>query len=136
MRAVGANSWRMSHNPSTPIMLDILDSLGIIVWDENREFGNNPIWVQNQKDMVRRDRNHPSVMAWSFCNEGGCNHQNQDEMIGKQFRNVSYEEDPYRLVTANMNGDIGGELSMVIDIQGFSHRHGKDFDSNSQANLL
>ena len=129
MRAVGANSWRMSHNPPTPIMLDILDSLGIIVWDENREFGNNPIWVQNQKDMVRRDRNHPSVMAWSFCNEGGCNHQNQDEMIGKQFRNVSYEEDPYRPVTANMNGDIGGGLSMVIDIQGFSHRHGKDFDS-------
>ena len=129
MRAVGANSWRMSHNPPIPVMLDILDHIGVIVWDENREFGNNSIWVQNQKDMVRRDRNHPSVMTWSFCNEAGCNHGNDDENIGNQFKQVSKEEDPYRPVTANQNGDIGGGLSKVIDVQGFSHRNGDVFDS-------
>ena len=129
MRAVGANSWRMSHNPPIPVMLDILDRIGVIVWDENREFGNNSIWVQNQKDMVRRDRNHPSVMAWSFCNERGCNYGNDDEKIGNEFKQVSKEEDSYRPVTANQNGDIGGGLSKVIDVQGFSHRNGDVFDS-------
>ena len=129
MRAVGANSWRMSHNPPIPVLLDILDTLGILVWDENREFGNDNVWVQNQRDMVRRDRNHPSVMVWSFCNEVGCNHGDEDEAIGTMFANVSKEEDPYRPVTANQNGDIGEGLSKVIDIQGFSHRHNDVFET-------
>ena len=130
MRAVGANSWRMSHNPPIPVMLDILDYLGVIVWDENREFGDNSIWVENQKNMVKRDRNHPSIMVWSFCNEAGCNlASNNEDIVGQEFRNVSYDEDVFRPVTANMNGKIGDGLTQVIDIQGFSHRGGGDFDS-------
>ena len=128
MRAVGANSWRMSHNPPIPIMLDIMDNVGVIVWDENREFGNNPIWVANQRNMVRRDRNHPSVMAWSFCNEGGCN-AGDSVPVAKQFRDISKIADPNRPVTANMIGDFGGDLSSVIDVQGFSHKPGQVFDS-------
>ena len=34
MRAVGANAWRMSHNPPFPVMLNILDNIGVVVWDE------------------------------------------------------------------------------------------------------
>ena len=127
MRAVGANAWRMSHNPPIPVMLDILDRLGIVVWDENREFGDNNVWVMNQRDMVKRDRNHPSIMAWSFCNEGGCDPSSQKE-AGEKFRDVSYDEDSFRPVTANMNGKIGGDLSQIIDVQGFSHRGGSNFD--------
>jgi hypothetical protein len=129
MRAVGANSWRMSHNPPIPKMLDILDNLGIIVWNENRVFGNSSIWVENQRDMVRRDRNHPSIMAWSFCNEGGCNRGDTEGAIGKEFRDVSYAEDANRPVTANMNGHIGDGLTSVIDVQGFSHQGGNVFDN-------
>ena len=128
MRAVGANSWRMSHNPPIPVMLDIMDNIGIIVWDENREFGNNSIWVANQRNMVRRDRNHPSVMAWSFCNEGGCNRGDDEQNIAQQFAAVSKDADPYRPVTANMNSHIGDGLTSEIDVQGFSHRPGSVFD--------
>ena len=128
MRAVGANSWRMSHNPPIPILLDILDTLGILVWDENREFGSDLILVQNQRDMVKRDRNHPSVAAWSFCNEGNCDIDSKDKNIGLAFANVSKEEDPYRPVTANQNGDLGGNLREIIDIQGLSHRQGDVYD--------
>jgi beta-galactosidase/beta-glucuronidase len=38
-RAVGANVWRMSHNPYHPPLYDILDALGTTVWDENRDLG-------------------------------------------------------------------------------------------------
>ena len=131
MRAVGANAWRMSHNPPIPVMLDIMDSIGVLVWDENREFGNNPIWVANQGNMVRRDRNHPSVMAWSFCNEGGCN-PGDSVPVAKQFVEVSKEADPNRPVTANMIGDFGGALSSQIDLQGFSHKSGNVFDTFHQ----
>ena len=128
MRAVGANSWRMSHNPPVPAMLDILDYIGIVVWDENRLMGNNTHWIKNQRDMVRRDRNHPSVMAWSFCNEAECSF-GYDQAVAEEFKEVSKKEDPYRPVTANQNGNIGNALSTTIDVQGFSHRNGDIFDS-------
>ena len=129
MRAVGANSWRMSHNPPIPVMLDILDRTGVIVWDENREFGNNSIWVQNQQDMVRRDHNHPSVMAWSFCNEVGCSLGDNEEDIAIEFKKVSYKEDMYRPVTGNMNVNIGDGLTSQVDVQGMSHQTGDVFDT-------
>ena len=129
MRAVGANSWRMSHNPPIPVMLDIMDNIGIIVWDENREFGNSSIWIANQKNMVMRDRNHPSVMIWSFCNEAGCVRGNEEGDIARAFKAVSKQADPTRQVSANMNSDIGGGLTSQLDVQGFSHQNGSIFDN-------
>ena len=131
MRAVGANSWRMSHNPPFPVMLDILDNIGVIVWDENRNFGPNPIWVQDQKDMVKRDRNHPSIMAWSFCNEAGCGSGDKNG-ASTSFAAVSKQVDPFRPVTANMFNSIDSNLSKTIDVQGFSHQGGSVFDNFHQ----
>ena len=132
MRAVGANSWRMSHNPPLPMMLDILDNLGVVVWDENREFGDSPLWIQNQRDMVRRDRNHPSVMIWSFCNEAGCSNGNNND-APVEFTAASKEEDPFRPVSANMFSRDGGQtFSKAIDVQGFSHVQGSVFDQYHQ----
>jgi hypothetical protein len=127
MRAVGANAWRMSHNPPFPIMLDILDNIGVVVWDENRNYGPNPTWIQDQKDMVRRDRNHPSIMAWSFCNEAGCYRGDKNGAAGN-FSEVSKQEDPFRPVTANSFFTTTSDLANTVDVQGFSHIEGKDFD--------
>lgn len=134
LKAVGGNSWRMSHNPPIPALLDILDRVGVVVWDENREYGNNTVWVLNQRDMVRRDRNHPSVMVWSFCNEAGCmnTHGADPEEVGEMFRKVSKDEDPYRPVSANMIGQFGDGLSHALDVQGFSHRNKAVFDQFHQ----
>lgn len=82
LRAVGANSWRMAHNPPIPARLDFTDALGMTVLDENRNYGGTDGqggfsrqtgWQQvaDMGDLVQRDRNRASVMAWSFCN-GGC----------------------------------------------------------------
>ena len=48
---MGANGWRMSHNPPNPILLDYTDKY------ENRNFGNMSVWFQDQSDMILRDRN-------------------------------------------------------------------------------
>jgi len=37
--------------------------------DENRLFENKSAFVDNMGALVKRDRNHPSVVIWSFCNE-------------------------------------------------------------------
>ena len=70
LRAVGGNGWRMSHNPPTPGLLDILDRVGVVVMDETRIMNTDNISVMNMGAMVRRDRNHPSITIWSYCNEG------------------------------------------------------------------
>ncbi len=82
LRAVGGNSWRMAHNPPCPTRLDFMDRLGALAIDENRDYGgqkgqggytNETVDQElvDMADLVRRDRSHPSVMIWSFCNEGG-----------------------------------------------------------------
>lgn len=38
LRGVGGNTWRTSHNPYRPAVYDILDAVGVLVWDENRDF--------------------------------------------------------------------------------------------------
>ena len=71
-RGVGGNGRRTSHNPPAPTLLDIYDRVGVVVMDENRLFDNVTKYVENMGTLVKRDRNHPSVVIWSFCNEGGC----------------------------------------------------------------
>ena len=50
----------MSHNPPNPELLDATDREGFMVWDENRMFGDFSQWYEDQADMIKRDRNHPS----------------------------------------------------------------------------
>lgn len=46
-RGVGGNGRRMSHNPPEPFMLDIYDRVGMVVMDENRDFGDAYEYVLN-----------------------------------------------------------------------------------------
>ncbi len=45
LKEMGANGWRMSHNPPTPELLDACDRLGMLVMDENRHLGDTPIRI-------------------------------------------------------------------------------------------
>ena len=118
-RAVGGNGRRTSHNPPDPAMLDIYDRIGVVVMDENRLFDNNSAYVTNMGAMVKRDRNHPAVVIWSFCNEAGC--EGAHETGGPAFREIAYRFDGSRPTLANMF-TFGDLLSNTIDVQGFSHQ--------------
>ena len=125
-RSVGGNGRRTSHNPPNPETLDIYDRLGIVVMDENRLFANDTAFVNNMGDLVRRDRNHPSVVIWSFCNEAGC--EGGQETGGPRFKAVTYAEDGSRPVLANMF-TFNDLLSRTIDVQGFSHQSREKLDN-------
>ena len=71
LQEMGCNSLRTSHNPPTPELLDACDELGMLVFDETRMMSSNPEGLSQFKNLVRRDRNHPSVFMWSMGNEEG-----------------------------------------------------------------
>jgi hypothetical protein len=124
-RAVGGNGRRTSHNPPDISILDIYDRIGIVVMDENRLFANNTKYVTNMGALVKRDRNHPSVVIWSFCNEAGC--EGSHETGGPRFSEITHKYDGSRPTLANMF-TFGDLLSNTIDVQGFSHQSRSKLD--------
>ncbi len=119
-RAMGANFHRMSHNPYRKSLYDTLDRLGVMVWDESRDFG--PSYVHQMADMVRRDRNHASVVTWSLCNEIECLNT---PSVGEAMVAFAKELDPMRATTANSNRADG--LGAIITVQGLSHENVSQF---------
>ena len=89
MKQFGFNAVRTSHYPNDPALLDLADELGLYVIDEadieSHAFQSTlcddsrflAAWVDRVSRMVQRDRNHPSVIAWSLGNESGhgANHE-------------------------------------------------------------
>jgi len=69
LKEMGDNGYRTSHNPPTPELLEACDRLGMLVMDENRLLGSDAANIDRLTRLVRRDRNHPSVVIWSIANE-------------------------------------------------------------------
>ncbi|XP_054610990.1 beta-glucuronidase isoform X2 [Dunckerocampus dactyliophorus] len=79
MKWLGANSFRTSHYPYAEEILQMCDRHGIVVIDECpgvgindiRSFGNASLahHLHVMDELVRRDKNHPSVVMWSVANE-------------------------------------------------------------------
>jgi beta-galactosidase/beta-glucuronidase len=142
LRSSGGNAWRMAHNPPIPFRLDIMDRIGMLAMDENRDYGGHvgqggitdetvEQEVVDMGDMVQRDRSHPSVMIWSFCNEVGCNNESSAAL----FRAISYFYDGSRGTTQNSRGKGDHPLSAKsLDVQGFSHDKSAEFDSYHKNN--
>jgi beta-galactosidase len=69
-REFNCNVVRCSHYPQNEAFLDACDELGLMVWQETPgwQYIGGPAYedlvVQNVEDMIRRDRNHPSVIIW------------------------------------------------------------------------
>lgn len=81
LKDMGCNAIRCSHNPPAPELLDLCDELGFLVMDESFDMWRKrksahdysryfDRWHERDlDDLVRRDRNHPSVIMWSIGNE-------------------------------------------------------------------
>ena len=112
LKAMGVNSIRSSHNPPAPELLNMCDTMGLIVMDESfdmwrRKKTQNDYarffdeWHERDlTDLILRDRNHPSILMWSIGNE-----------VLEQWS--SAEADTLTLEQANLILDAGHDASTL-----------------------
>ncbi len=136
MKSMGVNALRTAHNPPEPEWLEICDRMGILVqveaFDEwqlgkvangyNKHFDE---WhEQDLREMIRRDRNHPSVIMWSIGNE--ILEQNREDgwKLAKHLNDICHEEDNTRPTTAGFNyypAPYKNKLAFHVDVVGLNY---------------
>ena len=143
LTAAGVNAIRTAHNPPAPELLDLCDEMGLLVMDEafdewrsgktrggySRFFDE---WYERDlRDLVERDRNHPSVILWSIANEiaeqGGrtpeANEANR--ALARRMAELIYSEDSSRAITCGghqLSSTNNLYTSGALDVIGLNYR--------------
>jgi beta-galactosidase len=147
LQEMGSNALRTSHNPPAPEFLDIADRLGFMVLDEifdcwnSRKTTNDfhlifDDWHEpDLRSFLRRDRNHPSVIAWSFGNEVGEQSSAAGGSTAQMLRDIVRDEDPTRLTTVAMNSaSASSSLANVLDIESLNYQ-GEGLGTSTQGSF-
>jgi len=124
LKEIGVNANRCSHNPPSNEFLEACDRNGILVMDENRNFNVSPEYQRQLEWMVRRDRNHPSIILWSVFNEEPMQAtENGYEMV-RRMSAVVKRLDTTRPVTAAQSDGLFTPLNVsdAVDVVGFNYQ--------------
>ena len=139
LQELGVNAIRMAHNPPAAELLDLADTMGFLVIDEvfdswNLNKTDNDFHLifsdwheQDLRSMIRRDRNHPSIISWSFGNEVG-EQRFPEELaeIATLLHDIVRQEDPTRPSTASMNvaqpGNDGAAFPEIMDVLSLNYQ--------------
>jgi beta-galactosidase len=136
LKEMGCNAIRTSHNPPSPVLLDLCDRMGFLVMDETfdmwkmkkTDFDYHLYWDEwHERDLadhIRRDRNHPSVIMWSIGNEIIEQWDDSGEEMAIELAGMVRALDPTRPVTSGCNETSAGNPIMrsgALDIIGFNY---------------
>lgn len=140
LKAAGFNAVRTSHNPPSAAFLAACDRLGLLVLDEAFDGWAKPKtphgysehfaedWPNNLEAMIRRDRNHPSVVMWSIGNEVYERGAASGVKLAKAMVDRIHELDTTRPITAGLNGmGKNGHWSQLdplfaqLDVAGYNY---------------
>lgn len=122
LKAMGGNFIRISHYPQDPVVLEMCDKLGIVVWEET-PLGNNfydskelkTTCISSLIEMIRQNYNHPSVVIWGYMNEIGLGTAKLTDkekqktiftitaQFAKELDSIVHAEDKYRLSAIAQN---------------------------------
>lgn len=150
MKESGFNLIRTAHNPTTRAFLDACDSLGMLVIGEAFDgwrTAKNPYdystlidscYQEDIHAMVKRDRNHPSIICWSIGNEVIERKDIRVVHTAKLLKQAILEEDDTRPVTEALcawdsDWEIYDPHFDVLDIGGYNymiHKHASDHQRN------
>lgn len=122
LKEMGSNGYRCSHHPPTPELLNMCDSMGMLVLDENRHLSSSEENLKDLETLLYRDRNHPSIFMWSMENEEAIQGTVTGARILETMVETTHRIDPSRKVTAAMNhARNDGGYSDVLDVAGYNY---------------
>ena len=129
LKEMGSNAYRCAHNPPANEFLEACDRQGMLVMDENRNFGSSPEYLKQLDWMVRRDRNHPSVILWSVFNEEPSQGSEMGFEMVRRMSAVVKNRDTTRPVTAAQSNSTLNAInaSQAADVAGFNYVY-NEFD--------
>jgi beta-galactosidase len=135
LKEMGVNAYRCAHNPPAREFLEACDRMGMLVMDENRHFNPTPEYIRQLEWLVRRDRNHPSVILWSVFNEEPMQGTEAGYEMVRRMAAIVKRLDPTRPVTAAMNGGFFTPLNVshAVDVAGFNYQI-RNYDRFRQEN--
>ena len=124
LEEMGANAYRTSHNAPTPELLDVCDSPGMLVLDEQDLLNSSIAYMNQFERLIRRDRNHPSVFLWSIGNEEGWIHTTSNgKCIAQTLLAKKNELDPTRTSTYAADvANVFNVLNKVISVRVFNYQ--------------
>lgn len=144
LKTMGCNAIRMSHNPPAPELLDLCDRMGFLVMDEAFDMWKKKktkqdyhadwdVWhARDLADMVRRDRNHPSIFMWSIGNEIREQFDSTGLTITRELARIVKSLDPTRPVTSALTENVPEKnfiyRSGALDVLGFNYKQ-NDYDT-------
>ncbi|MBR6868658.1 MAG: DUF4982 domain-containing protein [Bacteroidales bacterium] len=120
LKKYGFNAIRTSHNPVSPALLDICDSLGMYVLEETRLMGTNDAQLEPLRKMIERDRHHPCIILWGIGNEEwGIEWKDKGERIARTMTEFCHSIDPTRPVIVASSS--GPEILKGTDVAGYNY---------------
>ncbi len=126
LKSLGCNAVRLCHNPHNPHTLDLCDRKGLLVIAEafdKWDLGTSPeferpdfaaTWQTDLRDMLRRDRNHPSIVLWSVGNEAGLPGTEPHDSTLASLVDFVHQEEPSRSVTCAIIPQIHGTVEDIV----------------------
>jgi beta-galactosidase len=136
LKDMGCNGIRCSHNPPTPELLYLCDSMGFIVmdeifdmWETSKTAYDYSIYFsewheRDLTDWILRDRNHPSVFMWSIGNEVIEQWGNNGDRIARRLAAIIKQLDSTRPITAACNNTSPNNslfLPGILEVIGFNY---------------
>ncbi len=117
LKSIGVNAIRCAHNPSSKTFFDLCDELGLLVMNELRNFGSSPEHLQQLEAVVRRDRNHASIILWSICNEEAIQGSPVAANIARSMVTRLRELDSTRPITGAVSGALLDDFGVAANVQ-------------------
>ncbi|MDF2925376.1 MAG: glycoside hydrolase catalytic domain [Paenibacillaceae bacterium] len=100
LKEMGANGYRAAHYMTAEETMNAADELGFLVMCETRGFHSSPEGISQLEALIKRDRNHPSVILWSIGNEEPLHAQEQGKRIAERMVAAAAALDRSRCITA------------------------------------
>ncbi len=123
LKEMGCNTYRCAHSMQSAAVLDACDRLGMLVIDENRHFEANDETVEQVRALVRRDRNHPSLVMYSLFNEEALQATHEGINIFRRLKYTVRQHDASRPVTGALGGGVLDDngTALYMDITGINY---------------